>query len=363
MNGSWNWSTPLSAALVPLQRYSWSLAVTSGFAAPRRDRRQERRRDREVEQPRVVGEHLALAGARVDADQLSAGTGRRRRSTDRFGSQRLNVMPFRLSSVRTRAWRHRDDLLGAHGGRLARVEQRPDRDALDAALAGRADVQVLVADRERARPGREAAGRREGQAADRPRAAGTEHGPRLSSGGPPSSGTIPRRILPSRPISHSPPKIDSETTYSPLGSTSTSSAKPSGWPAKFDRARQLGLEAVPLGAVAVVVDDRGPDGRETAAVQDDQVPGARNALSVNGSLNPPAGAGSVATSRPVKRSSATTRAPAVRDADAGLGDEDVALVTRDAVGERIALGERARARRAPWPVLPAVRAAQRAPAP
>ena len=50
-----------------------------------------------------------------------------------------------------------------------------------------------------------------------------------------------------------------------------------------------------------------------------------------------------------------------RDPDPGLGDEDVAFVTRDAVGEGVALGERVVARC--WLVLPAVRAARRAPAP
>ena len=59
---------------------------------------------------------------------------------------------------------------------------------------------------------------------------------------------IPGRTLPSRPTSHSPPNTDSDTTYSPFGSTSTSSANASALPREVDRAHQLGLEAVPVAA-------------------------------------------------------------------------------------------------------------------
>src|SRR3954464_2309612 len=61
--------------------------------------------------------------------------------------------------------------------------------------------------------------------------AGNRQPPSLGSGAG-VLGTIPGLIAPSRPISHSPPITDSDTTYWPSGSISTSSANASGSPLK-----------------------------------------------------------------------------------------------------------------------------------
>ena len=82
-----------------------------------------------------------------------------------------------------------------------------------------------------------------------------------------------------------------------------------GSPAKSTRAREHGLEAVPV-AVVVVVDDRRPLRREATASSTTRCP-VSGTRSVNGSLKPPGGAGSTASWRPESRSSTTTRGPAV----------------------------------------------------
>ena len=57
---------------------------------------------------------------------------------------------------------------------------------------------------------------------------------------------MPGRIVPSRPISHSPPNTDSETTYSPFGQHLDVLGEPERQAGEVDRARELGLEAVPV---------------------------------------------------------------------------------------------------------------------
>ena len=106
---------------------------------------------------------------------------------------------------------------------------------------------------------------------------GNGHGPRFGSGALGVVGHEPGRIVPSRPISHSPPKTDSDTTYSPLGSTSTSSAKPSGSPAKSTVRVSVALNVPRLRAVAVVVDDGRALRREAAASSTTRCPVARDA--------------------------------------------------------------------------------------
>ena len=173
MNGGWNASTPLSAALSPLQRYSWSLAVTSGFDRAVADGGRKAVETVKLNSLRVVGEHLALAGARVDADQ---------RQPERVAGVDPRIVrvpaverdPLQALERRSGAGVTVMILLRALRRRLARVEQGLDREPLDAARAGRADVQLPVADGERAGARREPAARLERQVADGARAAARE---------------------------------------------------------------------------------------------------------------------------------------------------------------------------------------------
>ena len=164
MNGGWNWSA-VSATLSVAQRYSWSAAVTS-VAWPRlRSGGRNAAAVDEVEPLGVLGERPRACPCASGCGSAAAGTGHRRRSSRPCGRTRLNVMPFRLSNA---YWRLRDghDLRGAGRRRPRAVAQRRQLDLLHAALAGRADVQVVVADGERAGARREVPAAGERQPAD-----------------------------------------------------------------------------------------------------------------------------------------------------------------------------------------------------